>query len=161
MTLGIKFYSELNIELVLNVIKLYLEYGPVEPIVVASDKEESNSVVISSTLIKNAERYLRPVMLSCPSLAEPIYLMSRIKYLAGDFTSALKLLDQYIEKSSSFSDALLLKAKILTLQNKTQQASQTLESALSHSFQVVFFGTIKSPKVHPNNRVFFPSLDKR
>lgn len=122
----------------LNVTKLYLEYGPVEPIIVAGDKEQSNSVVISSTLIKNAERYLKPVMMSCPGLVEPIYLMARIQYLKGDFNSALKLLDQYIEKSSSFSDALLLKAKILTLQNKTQQASQTLESALSHSFQVQF-----------------------
>lgn len=118
-------------------VKLYLEYGPVEPIIVAGDKEaESNSVVISSDLIKNAERYLKPVMMSCPSLVEPIQLMARIKYIRGDFGGALKLLDQYIEKSSSFSDALLLKAKILTLQNKTQQASQTLESALSHSFQV-------------------------
>lgn len=67
-------------ELVLNVVKLYLEYGPVEPIIVADDKEESNSVVISSNLIKNAERYLKPVMMSCPSLVEPIYLMARIKY---------------------------------------------------------------------------------
>ena len=140
MTLGLKFYLELNVELVLNVVRLYLEYGPAEPIIV--NKNEQNSIVIGSHFIKQAERYLKPVMMSCPSLVDPIYLMARIKSLTGDFTSALRLLDQYIEKSgasSSFSDALLLKAKILILQNKTQQASQTLEAALSHSFQVVFF----------------------
>lgn len=117
---------------------MYLEYGPLEPVLMSNDQNENNnSVVISSNLIKNAERYLRPVTISCPSLVEPIYLMARIKFIIGDFISALRLLDQYIEKSSSF-EALLLKAKILILQNKTQQASQTLETALSHNFQVNF-----------------------
>ena len=134
LNLGLKFYAELNIELILNVVKLYLEYGPIEPIIV--NKNETNSVVIGSHFIKNAERYLKPVMMSCPSLLEPIYLMAKIKYLVGDFTSALNLLNQFIEKSASSSDALLLKAKILIVQNKIQQASQTLESALSHSFQI-------------------------
>lgn len=122
--------------MILNVVKLYLEYAPVEPIIIANRNNRNNSVVLSSHFIKQAERYLKPVMAGCPSLTESIYLMARIKYLIGDFTTSLRLLDQFIEKSSSTSDALLLKAKILTFQGKTQRASQALEIALSHSFQI-------------------------
>jgi hypothetical protein len=51
--LGLKYYLELNVDLILNVIKMYLEYGSGEPIII--DKNETNPVVISSNFIKNAD----------------------------------------------------------------------------------------------------------
>lgn len=96
----------------------------------------NSAIVTGGAVASQAEKYLQPILASCPGLAEAYFLMAKIKMNAGDATSGLCLIDKCIQRNGSFGDALLLKAQICVSQRKTQMAIQALESALSHDFQI-------------------------
>lgn len=83
-----------------------------------------------------AEKYLQPILTYCPGLADAYFLMAKIKMHSNDRQSALCLIEKCIQRNGSFGEALLLKAHVCVLEQKSQMAIQALESALSHDFQI-------------------------
>jgi tetratricopeptide repeat protein 21B len=134
LAVGFKFYSELNVSQIITIAKVYLKHTKsYDQLDTSWNKNDGTS---GSTVASQAEKYLQPILASCPGLAEAYFLMAKIKLYANDRQSALCLIDKCIQRNGSFGDALLLKAHICVLEQKTQMAVQALESALSHDFQI-------------------------
>ncbi|RWS02515.1 tetratricopeptide repeat protein 21B-like protein [Dinothrombium tinctorium] len=127
LKLGFQYYLSLEPELMMNVVKLYLKYGPIEPL--KQGQPLPNSII-------QAKEILQPIVTACPNLKEPLYLMAKLNYLSGDSNAALCLLQKCLDHNASFSDGYLLKAKILITQKNYRTAAQALENALSYNFQV-------------------------
>ena len=127
LPLGLEFYLNVDPEMTCNVVRLYLESGPAEPLAAGQPLPP---------VLKYARDILQPIVNSCPSLKEPLYLMSCIKYMSGDSSGSLSLLEKCLEANQSFSHGHMLKAKLLASQGHLQTATQCLEMALSHNFQV-------------------------
>lgn len=106
---------------------MYLMYLPNEPL--------THGQAIPPAL-KQVNDLLNPLVNSCPSMKEPLYLMSIVKYLSNDNSAAISLMNKCLEGNQSFSDGHLLMARIYESQKKYQTANKSLEIALSHNFQV-------------------------
>lgn len=127
LAIGVPFYTNVEPDLLISVTRMYLQFSPNEPLTLGQPLP---------TVLKQAKDALQPLVNSCPAHKEPLYLMAYVKYLSGDGTSAIRLLQKCLEHNHSFSDGHLLMAKILLFQGNFQTASQSLEIALSHNFQV-------------------------
>ena len=127
----------MNVAQIITIVKLYLKHAPHQP-----DWSRGKGICVQKTqncksiAVAQAERYLQPILAACPSLAEAYFLMAKIKLLSSDLDGALCMVDKCLQRNGSFSEALLLKARICVYEGKPQTANQSLEMALSHDFQI-------------------------
>ncbi|XP_015781277.1 tetratricopeptide repeat protein 21B-like [Tetranychus urticae] len=126
-SLGLKYYLRLDPQFCLNVVQLCFGDLPFEPGV----KGQSLPANLSK-----AKDLLGVLISNCPGLTGSLYNMARVNYFTGDLRAALCYLDKAVDHEPTFIDGHLLKAKILAYQGNYQKASQTLDIAMGHNFEI-------------------------
>ncbi|KAL3836422.1 hypothetical protein ACJMK2_021855 [Sinanodonta woodiana] len=125
--LGVEYYRLMNPDFLIQVIRLFLQFAPQTPV--------SAGQAVNPHL-KKCLQVLDPLTKACPGLLEGLFLMGKVKFLAGDIESAQTTLEHCLEMESTFSDAHILMAQIYLHQNNFKLANQSLEVGLSHNFEV-------------------------
>lgn len=124
---SLEYYCELNPYFIVQAIQLYLEGESVESIGQAASYAQS---------LDKIKEMLKILVNCCPNLQEPLFLISKLYFIANNSKLALPLLESCIQINQAYSEAHLLKAKILISKGSYQAAGQTLETALGHNFEV-------------------------
>ncbi|KAK3772094.1 hypothetical protein RRG08_061179 [Elysia crispata] len=127
LPLGIDYYCRLNPDFLLQVIKDYLQFGPQTPVI-------SGQPV--SPVLRRCHQVLDPLTRAVPGLMDGLFLIAKVKYLAGDIAAAQTTLQHCLDQDATFSDAHILMAQIQLSQGNYKLASQSLEVGLSYNFQV-------------------------
>ncbi|GFN94695.1 tetratricopeptide repeat protein 21b-like [Plakobranchus ocellatus] len=127
LPLGIDYYCRLNPDFLLQVIKDYLQFGPQTPVT-------SGQPV--SPVLKRCHQVLDPLTRAVPGLMDGLFLIAKVKFLAGDIAAAQTTLQHCLDQDATFSDAHILMAQIQLSQGNYKLASQSLEVGLSYNFQV-------------------------
>ncbi|KAM3929225.1 tetratricopeptide repeat protein 21A [Leptodactylus fuscus] len=127
LPLGVEYLEKLNPTFLVDVVKEYLAYCPKQP----TDPGQS-----ASPILEKAAAILAPVITVAPCLPEPLYFMSQIIYLSGNFDGAQGTLLRCIDLNPEWSDAHLLMAQIHLSQGQYAECSQSLETGVSHNFKM-------------------------
>ncbi|XP_012939708.1 tetratricopeptide repeat protein 21B isoform X2 [Aplysia californica] len=127
LPLGIEYFCKLNPDFLLQVIKDYLQFGPQVPV---------TSGQPISPVLKRCHQVLDPLTRAVPGLMEGLFLIAKVKFLAGDVNAAQSTLQHCLDQDATFSDAHILMAQIHLSQNNFKLANQSLEVGLSYNFQV-------------------------
>ncbi|XP_069814949.1 tetratricopeptide repeat protein 21A isoform X2 [Dendropsophus ebraccatus] len=127
LPLGVEYLEKLNPTFLVDVVKEYLAYCPKQPIGPGQS---------ASPLLEKAAAILTPVITVAPSLPEPMYYMSQVIYLSGNFDGAQGTLQRCIDLNPDWSDAHLLMAQIHLSQGRYTECSQSLETGVSHNFKM-------------------------
>ncbi|KAK7092869.1 tetratricopeptide repeat protein 21B-like [Littorina saxatilis] len=127
LPLGIQYFVLLNPDFLLQVVRSYLQFAPQVPV-------QAGQQV--SPILKRCHQVLDPMTRAVPGLMEGLYLIAKVKYLAGDVESAQSTLQHCLDQDSTFSDAHILMAQIHLHQNSFKLANQSLEVGLSYNFEV-------------------------
>ncbi|XP_075683454.1 tetratricopeptide repeat protein 21A [Rhinoderma darwinii] len=125
LPLGVEYLEKLNPTFIVDVVKEYLAYCPTQP---------TGPGQSASPILEKAAAILAPVITVAPCLPEPLYFMSQIIYLSGNFDGAQGTLQRCIELNPEWSDAHLLMAQIHLSQGQYTECSQSLETGVSHNF---------------------------
>ncbi|XP_033624164.1 tetratricopeptide repeat protein 21B-like isoform X1 [Asterias rubens] len=125
--LGIDYYSQMNPDFVLELVKEYLNFAPTEP-------QAAGQPV--SPILSRCTSILEPITKAMPGLLEALYLLSRVRFLSGQTESAQSSLQHCLDKNPQFADAHLLMAQIHLDAGNYKQSSQSLEMGLSYNFEV-------------------------
>ncbi|XP_063424970.1 tetratricopeptide repeat protein 21B-like [Mytilus trossulus] len=125
--LGTHYYYLLNPDFLVQIVKNYLQFAPQTPV---ASGQSVNPV------LKKCNQVLEPLTRAVPGLLEALYLMGKIKFLAGDIDAAQGMLNHCLEVDSTYSDAHILMAQIHLNQNNFKLANQSLEVGLSYNFQI-------------------------
>uniref|UniRef100_S4RS46 Tetratricopeptide repeat domain 21B n=1 Tax=Petromyzon marinus TaxID=7757 RepID=S4RS46_PETMA len=125
--LGMLYFEKLNPDFILEIVKEYLTFCPTQP---------GAPGQALPPVLKQCVTLLETIVKVAPGVMEGLYLMARTKYISGDIDAAQGSLQHCLEKSPSYSDAHLLMAQIYLSQKNYKQCSQSLELALSHSFEI-------------------------
>lgn len=89
-----------------------------------------------SPVLKRCHQVLDPLTRAVPGLLEGLFLIAKVKFLAGDVAAAQTTLQHCLDQDAAFSDAHILMAQIHLNQNNFKLANQSLEVGLSYNFQV-------------------------
>ncbi|XP_056375625.1 tetratricopeptide repeat protein 21A isoform X2 [Hyla sarda] len=127
LPLGVEYLEKLNPIFIVNIVKEYLAYCPKQP----TGPSQS-----ASPILEKAATILAPVITVAPCLPEPLYYMSQVIYLSGNFDGAQGTLQRCIELNPEWSDAHLLMAQIHLSQGQYTECSQSLETGVSHNFKM-------------------------
>ena len=131
--ISLSFYKNLNPDLILDLVRLYLQFVPSDPQPVSS----SNAL---NECLSQAIKLLEPLLNSCPVHREPFLLSAEIKFLSGNPASALSILDKYNDLFASGEDedarCHLLKGRILCHSGQIKAAQAALDAALAADFKV-------------------------
>ncbi|XP_018408984.1 PREDICTED: tetratricopeptide repeat protein 21A [Nanorana parkeri] len=127
LPLGVEYLEKLDPTFIVDIVKEYLEFCPKQP---ASPGQTI------SPLLEKAATILSPVIAVAPCLPQPLYFKSQVAYLAGNFDGAQGTLQRCIELNPEWADAHLLMALIYLSQEQYSECSLSLETGVSHNFQV-------------------------
>ncbi|XP_046549679.1 tetratricopeptide repeat protein 21B-like [Haliotis rubra] len=125
--LGVQYYLLLNPDFLLEVIKDYLQYAPQTPVATGQP---------INPVLRRCHQVLDPLTRAIPGLMEAVYLIGKVKFLAGDIDAAQATLQHCLDQDATFSDAHILMAQIHLHQNNFKLANQSLEVGLSYNFEV-------------------------
>eukprot|EP00043_Microstomoeca_roanoka_P026514 m.11852 g.11852 ORF g.11852 m.11852 type:complete len:1331 (-) comp6680_c0_seq1:160-4152(-) len=121
------FFLELQPELLINIAKLYLQYTPTEP------PAEGDA---PSPILGKATSPLEALTKLCPGSIEAVYLLARVRFLAGDLAAAQSGAQHCLKMNSGFTEAHLLMAEIQLAMGNHATASQALQNGLSYNFEI-------------------------
>nr|XP_033800547.1 tetratricopeptide repeat protein 21B [Geotrypetes seraphini] len=127
LPLGVEYFERLNPDFLLDVIKEYLNFCPTHP------PPPGQPV---SPLLRHCASVLETVVKTVPGLVLAVYLIAKVKYLAGDTEASQSSLQHCLDQNPSYADAHLLMAQVYLTQNNFKLCSQSLELCLSYSFEV-------------------------
>eukprot|EP00003_Mantamonas_plastica_P021293 TRINITY_DN3441_c0_g2_i6.p1 TRINITY_DN3441_c0_g2~~TRINITY_DN3441_c0_g2_i6.p1 ORF type:complete len:1340 (-),score=495.80 TRINITY_DN3441_c0_g2_i6:48-3578(-) len=121
------YYFKFDPDFLLLIAKEYLEFCGSEP----ADPSDPPSAVL-----KKATTLLKLIVKHVPACIEAQFLLAKAFYLANDMDEADSKIQVCFRLMESYSDAHLLRTQILLHQKQFSAASQSLEMALSHNFEV-------------------------
>ncbi|XP_069472384.1 tetratricopeptide repeat protein 21B [Ambystoma mexicanum] len=127
LPLGIQYFEKLNPDFLLEVIREYLNFCPKQP---------SPPGQPISPLLRHCASVLETIVKTVPGLLQAVFLIAKVKYLAGDIVSSQISLQHCLEQNPSYPDAHLLMAQVYLSQNNFKLCSQSLELCLSYNFEV-------------------------
>ncbi|XP_054990356.1 tetratricopeptide repeat protein 21A [Sorex araneus] len=127
LPLGPDYLEKLNPLFLVCIAKEYLFFCPNQP---------RSPGQIVSPLLKQVAMILSPVVKAAPALIDPLYVMAQVKYLSGEFENAQSTLQRCLELDPTSVDAHLLLAQIYLAQGNFALCSHSLETGVSHNFQV-------------------------
>uniref|UniRef100_A0A8D0G2E5 Tetratricopeptide repeat domain 21A n=1 Tax=Sphenodon punctatus TaxID=8508 RepID=A0A8D0G2E5_SPHPU len=127
LPLSMEYYEKLNPMFLIEIVKEYLFFCPKQP---------RSPGQILSPLLKQADIILNPVVKAAPGMMEPLYLMAQVKYLSGELENAQGTLQRCLELDPTSADVHLLMAQIYLSQGNFKECAHSLESGVSHNFQV-------------------------
>ncbi|KAI9362925.1 hypothetical protein DFJ73DRAFT_542372 [Zopfochytrium polystomum] len=126
-SLGLRFYTVANPDLLLEIARDFLEQGPAEP---RREGEEP------SPQLKTALDVLEDVIRIVPGSTEALFLLGKVKYLLGDMIAAQGHAASSLKQDASNAKAHILTAQIQLQNDFPKQAISSLEMALSNNFEV-------------------------
>ncbi|WAR05764.1 TT21B-like protein [Mya arenaria] len=124
--LGIEYFRLMNPDFLLQVIKDYLQFAPQTPV---------GAGQAVNPVLKRCNQVLDPLTRAVPGLLEALFLMGKVKFLAGEIEPAQSTLQHCIDVEPTYSDGHILMAQIHLNQNNFKLANQSLEVGLSHNFE--------------------------
>ena len=124
---GVEYFSKTSPDLMLQMAKLYLQYGPSD----APDADHTPSPV----LVK-AQRALESLTKTAPGLIEGVYLLAKVKYLSGAIDAAKSGVQYCLNLDNTYAEGHLLMARINLGQGNTAAAAQSLEIGMSYNFEI-------------------------
>ncbi|XP_042302110.1 tetratricopeptide repeat protein 21B isoform X2 [Sceloporus undulatus] len=127
LPLGVEYFEKLNPDFLIEIIKEYLNFCPAQP---------AGPGQPPSPLLKPCASVLETVVKTVPGLQQAVYLVAKVKYLAGNSEASQSILQHCIEQNPSYADAHLLMAQVHLSQNNFKLCSQSLELCLSYNFEV-------------------------
>ncbi|MGH0119571.1 UNVERIFIED_CONTAM: hypothetical protein FKN15_032396 [Acipenser sinensis] len=127
LPLGVQYFERLNPDFLLEIVKEYIGFCPTES---ASQGQPP------SPQLQHCASVLETVVKTVPGLVEAVYLMAKVKFLAGDIDAAQNSIQHCLEQNPSHADAHLLMAQIYLMQGSFKLSSQSLELCLSYNFEV-------------------------
>ncbi|KAH0621443.1 hypothetical protein JD844_022770 [Phrynosoma platyrhinos] len=127
LPLGVEYFEKLNPDFLIEIIKEYLNFCPAQP---------AGPGQPPSPLLKPCASVLETVVKTVPGLQQAVYLVAKVKYLAGNSEASQSILQHCIEQDPSYADAHLLMAQVHLSQNNFKLCSQSLELCLSYNFEV-------------------------
>uniref|UniRef100_A0A8C5R7T2 Tetratricopeptide repeat domain 21B n=1 Tax=Leptobrachium leishanense TaxID=445787 RepID=A0A8C5R7T2_9ANUR len=127
LPLGISYFEKLNPDFLLEIIKEYLSFSPMQ----ASTPGQP-----MSPLLRHCASVLETIVKTAPGLQQAVFLIAKVKFLAGDVTAAQSSLQHCLDQNPSYADAHLLMAQVYLSQDNLKLCSQSLELALSYNFEV-------------------------
>ncbi|XP_068085087.1 tetratricopeptide repeat protein 21B-like [Anabrus simplex] len=135
---GPKYLRCLDPDFLLQIVKEYLAYAPIQPAVSVSNYSSGLSQGQPLPIpLRQSLTILEAVSKACPGLLEGLYQLARIQFLSGDHKSATVTLQHILDDiDAASSDANLLMAQIHIQQGNYQRAAQCLEVGLSYNFKV-------------------------
>ncbi|KAJ8866732.1 hypothetical protein PR048_032593 [Dryococelus australis] len=126
---GCQYLLQLNPDFLLQVVKEYLLYVPVQ--------FDNLSVQDVPESLEKTKFILETVTKACPGLLQALYQLAKVQFLSGDIKSAAATLQHILDDvDATFPDAHLLMAQIHSRQDNFQSAAQSLEVGLSYNFKV-------------------------
>ncbi|XP_053554367.1 tetratricopeptide repeat protein 21B [Bombina bombina] len=125
--LGIIYFEKLNPDFLLEIVREYLNFCPNQP---------PSPGQPLSPLLRHCASVLETVVKTAPGLQQALFLMAKVKYLAGDVEGAQSSLQHFLEQNPSYADAHLLMAQVYLSQNHIKLCSQSLELGLSYNFEI-------------------------
>ncbi|XP_044149245.1 tetratricopeptide repeat protein 21A [Bufo gargarizans] len=127
LPLGVEYLEKLNPTFIVDVVKEYLSLCPKQP---------TGPGQSASPILEKAATILAPVITVAPCLPEPLYFMSQVMYLSGNFDGAQGTLQRCMELNPEWSDAHLLMAQIHLAEGQYTECSHSLETGVSHNFKM-------------------------
>ncbi|KAM8933514.1 LOW QUALITY PROTEIN: tetratricopeptide repeat protein 21B [Pelodytes ibericus] len=127
LPLGIQYFERLNPDFLLEIIREYLCFCPTQP---------PNPGQPMLPLLRHCASVLETVVNTAPGLQQAVFLIAKVKYLAGDIEAARSSLQHCLEQNPSYADAHLLMAQVYLSQDNLKLCSLSLELSLSYSFEV-------------------------
>ncbi|XP_012616626.2 tetratricopeptide repeat protein 21B isoform X1 [Microcebus murinus] len=127
LPLGIQYFEMLNPDFLLEIVKEYLNFCPMQP---ASPGQPV------TPLLRRCTSALEVIVRTVPGLLQAVFLIAKVKYLSGDNEAAYNNLQHCLERNPSYADAHLLMAQVYLSQEKFKLCSQSLELSLSYNFKV-------------------------
>ncbi|XP_041120641.1 tetratricopeptide repeat protein 21B [Polyodon spathula] len=127
LPLGVQYFERLNPDFLLEIVKEYIAFCPTES---ASQGQPP------SPQLQHCASVLETVVKTVPGLVEAVYLMAKVRFLAGDIDAAQNSIQHCLEQNPSHADAHLLMAQIYLMQGSFKLSSQSLEMCLSYNFEI-------------------------
>ncbi|XP_040296219.1 tetratricopeptide repeat protein 21B [Bufo bufo] len=127
LPLGIQYFETLNPDFLLEIIREYLSFCPNQP-------PAAGQPVCS--LLKHCTSVLETIVKTAPGLQQAVFLIAKVKYLAGDVEAAQSSLQLFLDHNPSYADAHLLMAQVYLYQDNLKLCSHSLELCLSYSFEI-------------------------
>ncbi|XP_047136983.1 tetratricopeptide repeat protein 21B isoform X1 [Hydra vulgaris] len=127
LTLSTKYFELLNPDFLLQIVDMLMLYAPSEP----SGKSQMNNPIL-----KKCSLILDPIVKTVPGLIQALYSLANVKYIAGDTDYAKVMLQQCLERDSTFVNAHILMAQIYLQCNNYSACEASLENGLSFNFEV-------------------------
>ncbi|XP_053327438.1 tetratricopeptide repeat protein 21B [Spea bombifrons] len=127
LPLSVQYFQRLNPDFLLEIIREYLNFCPTQPPAPGQPM---------SPLLRHCASVLETIVKAAPGLQQAVYLIAKVKYLAGELESAQSSLQHFLEQNPSYADAHLLMAQVYLSQDNLKLCSQSLELALSYSFEI-------------------------
>jgi len=124
---GFEHFITLNPDLMLEIAKLYLQYGP-------SDAPDGDHT--PSPILVKAQRVLELLMKTVPGMIEGVFLLAKVKYLSGAIDAAKSGVRYCLQLDNTYADGHLLMARIDLEQGNTSAAAQDLEFGTSYNFEI-------------------------
>ncbi|XP_052805384.1 tetratricopeptide repeat protein 21B-like isoform X2 [Mya arenaria] len=135
--LGIEYFRLMNPDFLLQVIKDYLQFAPQTNMLEHGTRRQPvGAGQAVNPVLKRCNQVLDPLTRAVPGLLEALFLMGKVKFLAGEIEPAQSTLQHCIDVEPTYSDGHILMAQIHLNQNNFKLANQSLEVGLSHNFEV-------------------------
>ncbi|XP_075036827.1 tetratricopeptide repeat protein 21B isoform X1 [Mixophyes fleayi] len=144
LPLGIQYFERLNPDFLHEIIREYLIFCPTQP------PAPGQPV---SPLLKQCISVLETVVKTAPGLQQAVFLIAKVKYLAGDVEAAYSSLQHCLEQNPSYADAHLLMAQVYLSQDNLKLCAQSLELCLSYSFEIRDYPLYNLLKAQTQNRM--------
>ncbi|XP_015209733.2 tetratricopeptide repeat protein 21B isoform X1 [Lepisosteus oculatus] len=127
LPLGVEYFEKLNPAFLFDIVKTHMTFCPSQP--------RSPGQALSFVL-KHSAMILDPVVKTAPGILPAVYLMAKVKFFSGDLTAAHGFLTRCQELDPTIADVHLLQAQVYLCLEDYKKCFQSLETGLSHNFQV-------------------------
>jgi tetratricopeptide repeat protein 21B len=127
MSMSLDYITQLNPDFMLELAQEYLQHCGTEPVEPGE---------MPSPMLSKGVKILESITRIAPGLLKPQLLVGRAKYIMRDIDGASRALNSCLQADSSFADAHIMMAQIYLHEERYKTASQSLEQALSHNFEV-------------------------
>ncbi|KAI9090531.1 hypothetical protein DFS34DRAFT_653976 [Phlyctochytrium arcticum] len=123
----LEYHAKMNQDLLLEVVKDYLELCPSEP------KREGEDVHSTVRLALDLVEIISKIS---PGSTDALYCLAKTKFLAGESVAAQAAAEKCLKLDNTYAKAYILMAQIHVQNGRDTHATQILEMGLSYNFQV-------------------------
>lgn len=131
---GTEYLRRFDPDFLLELTNELLKYSPVQSTIIVDQVVSKETLHIS---LKHSLNILEAVVKACPGSVIAVYQLAKVEFLCGEISAASQTLQKLLNDiDPSYSDAHLLTAQIHIQQEFYQRAAQSLETCLSHNFEI-------------------------